>query len=426
MEHLFNYALLLSKLYVPFSYISQKIDLGFKAYKNYYSEGWEENITVANSNFEVLEKNSLLSVSDLKGNIIYVNEKFCKVSKYTSEELIGMPHNIIHHPDTSSSVFKEMWQTISRGNIWQGEIKNRTKDGSFYWVYATVFPVIGNNGKPIKYITMRQDITAQKLAVEQLNFVTKNNYKHLYENVNYAKKVHSLFLTPETTLQELFPESFLIYKAQSIISGDFYMVRNKEDKTILVLGDSTGHGVSASYISVMVLNILNRFLRLSSYCPAKILEDLHHEILLSTNSDEASPTIESADMGFCIIDHKNMILEYSLAKMRGVVIRNGETIELKRDKYSIGEHSCREINLVSTKLQLQKGDTLYLYTDGIIDQFGGEKDKKLTNKRLLNELKINSNSLMSKQKQDLINVLTTWQGDHEQTDDITIMGVKIL
>ncbi|MBC7863278.1 MAG: PAS domain S-box protein [Bacteroidia bacterium] len=128
------------------------------------------NITAEfNSQNEILDKSSLLSVSDLKGNITYVNDKFCEVSKYGREELLGKPHSIVRHPDTSSETFKEMWRVIGSGKVWQGELQNLAKDGSSYWVCATVSPVLGQNGKPVKYISMRQDITKQKLLSEELN-----------------------------------------------------------------------------------------------------------------------------------------------------------------------------------------------------------------------------------------------------------------
>jgi len=110
----------------------------------------------------VLDVSALLTESDLFGNITYINQKFTEVAKYTAEECIGKPHNILRHPDNPKSLFKELWDTIKAGKIFKGQYPNKAKDGSTYWVDATIAPVLDENGKPIKYIGVRFDITAQK------------------------------------------------------------------------------------------------------------------------------------------------------------------------------------------------------------------------------------------------------------------------
>jgi methyl-accepting chemotaxis protein len=110
----------------------------------------------------VLDKSALLSESDLYGNITYVNEKFCEVAKYTPDEVIGKPHSILRHPDNPKSLFKELWETIKAGKVFKGIYPNKAKDGSTYWVDATIAPILGSDGKPIKYIGVRFDITKTK------------------------------------------------------------------------------------------------------------------------------------------------------------------------------------------------------------------------------------------------------------------------
>lgn len=110
----------------------------------------------------------LVSESDLKGNITYVNDKLLEVTGYTRQECMGQPHSMFRHADSPKSLFKEMWATIGRGNIFRGEIKNRKKNGDPYYVDAIIAPVLGPNGKPIKYIGVRYDITEQKLKEEEI------------------------------------------------------------------------------------------------------------------------------------------------------------------------------------------------------------------------------------------------------------------
>ena len=110
----------------------------------------------------------LVSESDLKGNITFVNDKLCEVTQYTREECMGQAHSMFRHPDSPKEVFKEMWATIGRGNIFRSVIKNRKKDGDPYWVDAIIAPVMGPNGKPVKYIGVRYDITEQTLKEEEI------------------------------------------------------------------------------------------------------------------------------------------------------------------------------------------------------------------------------------------------------------------
>ncbi len=117
----------------------------------------------------VLDQTALLTESDLYGNITFANDKFCEVAKFSREEIMGKPHNILRHPDNPKSLYKEMWDTIQAGRIFKGVYPNRAKDGSTYWVDATVAPVLGDDGKPVKYIGIRFDITEQKAREAQVS-----------------------------------------------------------------------------------------------------------------------------------------------------------------------------------------------------------------------------------------------------------------
>ena len=373
---------------------------------------------------EIQNSSLLLSVMDLDGNIIFINNIFCEVSKYNRKDFIGNSFKLIRHPETPNLLFKDMWTKIKNGIKWKGETKNRAKDGSEFWLQSTITPIIDINNNLVKFLCTSTDITHKKNIENELNEAKKIIDLDLFENVSYAKKIHSALLTNEDEIRNTFPKSFLYYKAQKIISGDFYGFYKQNNKSIIVVGDSTGHGLSASYISIIALNIINSALKSGFNHPEEILQSVHYEMHNVTHSNSNLIT-ESSDTIMCSIDHENNILNYSSAKMRGLIIRNKQIIELQKDKCSIGEYSNKRIQLSKFSIQLKKNDCLYLFSDGIVDQFGGELDKKFGYKNLQQNLLKISNYPMQKQKETINYVLKTWQGNNEQTDDMTLLGFKI-
>ncbi len=126
----------------------------------------------------VTDKYIIFSTTDLKGNIIDVSAAFCSISGYTKQELIGKPHKIVRHPDMPKEIFQTMWFRISRGLSWSGKVKNRRKDGSFYWVYANVEPLFNSGGNIDSYISIRLDITESELLIHKVKEEEKKNKFH--------------------------------------------------------------------------------------------------------------------------------------------------------------------------------------------------------------------------------------------------------
>ena len=196
----------------------------------YYNRRLKQVVNEKTSELTILlksfDKNVIASRTDLNGRIIYASDAFCKISGYTKEELIGKSHNIVRHTDMPKEIYIELWNTIKSNNVWKGEIKNRKKDGGFYWTEAIISPEYDSKGKVVSYSAIRQDITAKK-EVEELTFSLEEKVKLRTIDLENEKKFVNSVMNSQTSI--VIATDGITLKIANKAFLDFYKIDNIEE-----------------------------------------------------------------------------------------------------------------------------------------------------------------------------------------------------
>lgn len=272
----------------------------------------------------------------------------------------------------------------------------------------------------------KEEIEAQRdEVVNQRDQITLQNHL-ITDSIEYAKHIQNAVLPSKQLLGEYFSDSFIFYQPRNIVSGDFYWIKRFENSMILALADCTGHGVPGAFMSMLGMTLLNDIVaEQGNIATNLILEELRtrvkHSLKQSGDRFEAKDGIEIA---ICSITLDKMVMEYSGANIPLYIVRDNNLIEHRPTRNPIGYHP-REVAFEKQTIAINKNDKLYLYSDGFMDQLGGDGYIKFKKNNLHNLLLSNSALPMEKQAQQLNHVLEQWKGLNDQTDDILVMGIKI-
>lgn len=269
------------------------------------------------------------------------------------------------------------------------------------------------------------EVVQQKEEIEIQNMKINELYTQVTDSIKYAKRIQEAILPPDEQVSKLLPESFILYKPKDIVSGDFYWVGEKNNKIYVAAVDCTGHGVPGALMSIVGVNGLNYAFSVADK-PSSILDELNKSVSHTLHQIDETSTKDGMDMSLASIDFNTNTIEFSGAYNPLFLVRNNEVIEIKGDRFPIGSVMGNEVKkFTNHELKLQSGDYIYLFSDGYADQFGGQKGKKFMYKQF-RSLLIQSASLKPDAQRKLLDeTLSGWQGNHEQVDDILVIGVKI-
>ncbi len=289
------------------------------------------------------------------------------------------------------------------------------------------------------------------LFYHRIQFIRKTNKKiqsqkeMITDSITYAQRIQSAILPSKSLMDELVPEHFIFFKPKDIVSGDFYWIKEVQEHLIIVGADCTGHGVPGAFMSMLGITLLNGLIGDTCYNePGTILEQLRVKIKeMLVQEGKVEEQKDGMDMAVVILDKNSRQLRFSGANNPLYIIRNKELqagkqlepfaslgnddyqlFELKGDKQPIGVH-WEETDFTSHSISLLEHDTFYIFSDGFVDQFGGENRKKFKSLNFKKLLLSIQKEPMDKQKQFIEDTFEAWQGDYEQIDDVSVIGVRI-
>ncbi len=288
-------------------------------------------------------------------------------------------------------------------------------------------------------------LNVQNEEISSKNEIIEEKNKDITDSINYAQRIQDAILPEESILKQHY-ESFIYYRPKDIVSGDFYWIKETENKLFFSVVDCTGHGVPGAFMSIIGANSLSKIVEdLGVESTGEILDELNKLVnqALGKNSNPDDDIIsirDGMDISICSVDKSNNTLEYSGANNSLYILRKPQNkidglefimedersifYEIKPNKMAIGGGQNKE-KYRSHKFQLSKDDAVYLFSDGYADQFGGEKEKKFMYKRFKKMFLSIQNQTMDKQLIHLTETMENWKGDIDQLDDICVMGVKI-
>jgi CheY-like chemotaxis protein len=253
----------------------------------------------------------------------------------------------------------------------------------------------------------------------------ENKNKLILDSIQYAKLIQQAILPSVDAIENYVSDSFILYLPKDIVSGDFYWARKIDNKLILVEADSTGHGVPGAFMSMLGMAFLNEIIGKDLLTtPAFILNKLRTKVIESLNQGKSNILRDGIDMAILCIDLNTLEAEFAGANSPMYLVRNNELKKIKCNRMPVAI-SDRMDSFEDIKIQLVKGDKIYMFSDGYTDQFGGPKHKKFKHKAFRQLILENCNKNMAEQKTVYHEAIKAWRGTNEQVDDILVLGVKI-
>ncbi len=280
--------------------------------------------------------------------------------------------------------------------------------------------------RAVKQIALADEEAKRK--IEEYSQMLSQRNKDILDSITYARRIQFAILAPREDVFAVFKNAFIMYRPKDIVSGDFYYFSKVENHAMIAAVDCTGHGVPGALMSMIGNDFLNHITHERKITePGTVLDLLHQGITNVLKQDgRHGETQDGMDIALLSFDLKNPLsIQYAGAYRALCIVRDGELIQIKANKFPIGYAHLDRGNFTNHDVELRKGDMCYIFTDGFADQFGGEQGKKFMVRKFHNLLLEISSLPIGEQEQRLNEVFDTWRGENEQVDDVLVIGIRV-
>ncbi len=332
--------------------------------------------------------------------------------------------------EAESRAEQEKKDVIAEANTKKQQLILIFVSGGLFLVFAFagfIFRALRVTRKQKKLIEEKNNQTEEqkKIIIQQKEIVEEKN-KDIIDSINYAKRIQDALLKEQEHVSVHLPEHFILFKPKDIVSGDFYWALEKEKQFYLAAVDCTGHGVPGAFMSMLGVAFLNEITASNELLsPSQILDQLRHKIVKELNqTGRDNEAKDGMDISIIRLDLETKEMQWAGANNPLYIIKDGELSELKPDKQCVG-YDEEMLPFSNHILHLERGSTLYLFTDGYADQFGGIKGKKFKYSQMKELFLSISRQPIIQQKKILNDTFFNWKGNLEQVDDVCVIGLKI-
>jgi len=370
------------------------------------------------------QTNDGVLICNENGKILFLNDGFKRMTALSVADFDKSPYNKAYLQELSSqNNIEEILEGIRRdGKSVTYESTHKQPDGKLKWTHASLTPILENN-KLDKIIVIYTDITDRVITEHALIQTNKD----ITDSIHYAKKIQEAILPSTTILSNNFSDSFIYYKPRDIVSGDFFWFTRIRKTFVVACADCTGHGVPGAMMTMIGNEFLHQIVNNAMVTgPDSALKLLDKQITRAMHNESSEKeSKDGMDIGLCTINTETLFMQFSGANIPLYLVRNGKITEFDAIKSPIGTPKNENEQYDIHEFQLQKGDVLYMTTDGYIDQLGGDKGRKFMRKRF-KELLVQVHALpVAEQEKLFAKHQDEHRGSYPQTDDMLVMGIRI-
>ena len=380
------------------------------------------------SRMQSLSENSpdMIMRVNMMGKLVYVNPKVADFVGATTQKIIkkrvndlDIDERFVEYVEQTLAQIKEEQETII------SEVKVSSHAGERIMEIKGI-PEMNDDDDLESVLFVSHDMTEFKKIEADI----KDKNKKISDSINYAQRIQSSLLPDTGYIQNFFPRSFIFYRPKDVVSGDFPWFFQKGDNIYVAAVDCTGHGVPGALLSFIGYFLLNNIVSADpNLSAAEITEQLHQEVRKTLKQDqEGSKGRDGMDVAFCKIDPNNQILEYCGAHRPLFLLREGELLEYQGTRKGIGGAPLprrKEKSFENNTIEYQKGDKIFIFSDGLPDQLGGPDRKKFQPKRVREALTQDPDYTMAHFARFFPRAFYEWMGNEKQVDDVLLIGIEL-